>query len=378
MPANDVTVTAVFAQSSATAYKILTYTMGLDGQYGAPTVENKTGTTNALITITPTAPEGFAVDAASVLSGTVAADGGLELKVYLSRRQYVFKTVVDGVETPVTYYYGAPVAKPADPAKTGFTFTGWKPAIPATMPANDVTVTAVFAQSSATAYKILTYTMGLDGRYGAPTIETKYGVTNAQIGITVVVPEGFAVDAAASVLSGTVAADGGLELKVYFIRQQYVFKTVVDGVETTSTYFYGASIIPPAAPTKVGFTFVGWEPALPATMPAGNLTLAPMWKMNSASETDNAAWLSVLARLYQTKYAILAVGDEGGSVSDEGVTEVAYGRNKTYTITPDAGYRIADVLVNGESVGAVSEYTFKKVRRKQIIEVIFAPIETQG
>ncbi|MBR7185106.1 MAG: leucine-rich repeat protein, partial [Clostridia bacterium] len=116
MPADDVTVTAVFAPSSATAYKILTYTMGLDGQYGAPTVENKTGTTNALITITPTAPEGFAVDAASVLSGTVAADGSLELKVYLSRRQYVFKTVVDGVETPVTYYYGAPVAKPADPA----------------------------------------------------------------------------------------------------------------------------------------------------------------------------------------------------------------------------------------------------------------------
>ena len=83
-------------------------------------------------------------------------------------------------------------------------------------------------------------------------------------------------------------------------------------------------------------------------------------------------WLPLLARLYMTSNPILASAGEGGSISDAGSTAVKYGRSKTYTMTPDDGFVIADVLVNGRSVGAVSEYTFTKVRRAQVIEVIFA------
>ena len=75
-----------------------------------------------------------------------------------------------------------------------------------------------------------------------------------------------------------------------------------------------------------------------------------------------------------TSNPITAIAGEGGSISDEGSTQVKYGRNHSYVITPDEGYVIADVLVNGKSVGAVSEYTFKKVRRPQVIEVVFAPV----
>ncbi len=59
---------------------------------------------------------------------------------------YKFITIVDGEETEVTYEYGAAIETPADPAKTGYTFAGWSPAIPATMPANNVTVTAQWTE----------------------------------------------------------------------------------------------------------------------------------------------------------------------------------------------------------------------------------------
>jgi cell division septation protein DedD len=52
--------------------------------------------------------------------------------------------IVDGEETAVSYNFGAPVEKPADPVKDGFNFTGWDKEIPDTMPAEDLTITAEF------------------------------------------------------------------------------------------------------------------------------------------------------------------------------------------------------------------------------------------
>ena len=48
---------------------------------------------------------------------------------------------------------------------------------------------------------------------------------------------------------------------------------------------------------------------------------------------------------------------------------------KTFTIRPMRGYVIADVLVDGVSVGAVSEYTFEKVGAKHTIEALFKSAE---
>lgn len=71
-------------------------------------------------------------------------------------------------------------------------------------------------------------------------------------------------------------------------------------------------------------------------------------------------------------YQITASAGEHGSISDEGTTQVLENGEKTYTIIPDEGYKIADVLVNGSSVGAVDSYTFTGLKDDAEITAQFA------
>ena len=71
-------------------------------------------------------------------------------------------------------------------------------------------------------------------------------------------------------------------------------------------------------------------------------------------------------------YAIRASAGKGGSISPKGTVRVEKNDSKTYTITADKGYAIADVTVNGKSVGAVDSYTFKNVTSDQTIRATFA------
>jgi len=69
---------------------------------------------------------------------------------------------------------------------------------------------------------------------------------------------------------------------------------------------------------------------------------------------------------------ITASAGAGGSISPSGTVAVTYGGSQTFTITPDPCYSIADVLVDGVSVGAVSSYTFTNVVTNHTIAASFA------
>ncbi len=71
-------------------------------------------------------------------------------------------------------------------------------------------------------------------------------------------------------------------------------------------------------------------------------------------------------------YSINASAGTGGSISPSGNVNVNYGQNQTFSITPDTGYEIADVLVDGVSVGALSTYTFGNVTANHTIEASFS------
>ena len=70
-------------------------------------------------------------------------------------------------------------------------------------------------------------------------------------------------------------------------------------------------------------------------------------------------------------YTIEATAGAGGSISPSGNVSVREGGDQTFTITPDKGYAVSNVKIDGKSIGAVKSYTFENVSRAHTIEVIF-------
>ncbi len=135
---------AIWASNNSAKYKLETYTMNTVGEY-----EKMSITLNAdvydNVSATPDVETGFVLnEEKSVLNGTVTADGTLILKIYYDRLSYNLTFIVDSKQETVSYYYGAMISPPSSPVKDGFVFTGWDNEIPATMPSNDITVTATF------------------------------------------------------------------------------------------------------------------------------------------------------------------------------------------------------------------------------------------
>ena len=74
---------------------------------------------------------------------------------------------------------------------------------------------------------------------------------------------------------------------------------------------------------------------------------------------------------YDSYYTIKTTAGAGGSISPTGSVSVREGRDQTFTITPDKGYAVSNVKIDGKSIGAVKSYTFENVSRTHTIEVIF-------
>ena len=122
-------------------------------------------------------------------------------------------------------------------------------------------------------------------------------------------------------------------------------------------------------PTKSGYTFTGWsgtgldgENNMTVTIltgSTGNRSYTAHWRYNGGGGSG------------YSYYTIKATAGAGGSISPSGNVSVREGRDQTFTITPDKDYAVANVKIDGKSIGAVKSYTFENVRRTHTIEVIF-------
>ena len=93
------------------------------------------------------------------------------------------------------------------------------------------------------------------------------------------------------------------------------------------------------------------------------------------SDFDYSAWYYARQQLLNQTFRITAKAGVGGTITDEGTTGVKFGNSITYKITPDAGYEIEAVYVDGKNIGAVDEFTFSDVRGSAEISVTFKKSE---
>ncbi len=174
-------------------------------------------------------------------------------------------------------------------------------------------------------------------------------------------------------------------------RYTIIFDTDGGSLIDPVTQDYGTAIAEPAAPTKTGFTFIGWDKAVPTTMPDGDMTIKAMWQVNRYSVTfrssgglvgriernygepierpadpvatgfEFAGWtpalpatmpaenLIVRALWIPIEYPIFTFADPSQGTVTASVTEGRYGEYVEITALPFEGYAFVSVTVYSEN-----------------------------
>ncbi len=225
--------------------------------------------------VAPEAParEGYTFAGWTNLPETMPA-GDLIVEGVYTVNKYNVIYIVDGEEYKRTEIdYGTEIPVEAAPEKEGHTFSGWSE-VPATMPAGDVTVTGTF---TANTYQII---FRIDGE--------EFQSGNVVYGEAIIAPEAPAREG--YTFSGWTDLPETMPASNLVIDGSYIVNTynviyVVDGEEYKRTEVdYGAEIPVEAAPEKEGHTFSGWS-EVPATMPAGDVTVTGTFTVNTYTIT---------------------------------------------------------------------------------------------
>ena len=284
MPAENVTVKAKWQVNSYSVKFLMddnTVLKETTQEYGTPIVvpENPTKTGETFLCWTPE------VDA------TVPAKDVVYTAVFTgSEFTIIFDTDGAGEMEPMKVIYGTAVPKPTSPTKAGYTFMGWEPELPQTMPAGDLTVKAKWMVNE------YTITFDTDGGSAVSPITADYNT--AITAPSAPVKEGYTFLGWEPELPKTMPLDG-MTVKAKWQINQYTIKFNSDGGSAVSdmTLDYGTAVSAPDAPTKFGYTFAGWEPELPATVPAQNITVKAVWQAAKTSYgislSEGWNWVSI-------------------------------------------------------------------------------------
>ncbi len=178
----------------------------------------------------------------------------------------------DGIGgTSGTFIYGSILNAPVVD-RQGYTFNGWIPEISATVPAENTTYVAQWRQ------KTSTITFDASGGEGG-TIETL--VFGADLTAPTVEREGYTFNGwSPSVPATAPNVDATYTAQWTVNKYNLIFNANGGSGGTNTTTAYAASIIPPVV-KKNGYTFTGWTPNVPETMPANSLQFTATWSVNT-------------------------------------------------------------------------------------------------
>lgn len=399
------------------AIPIPTYTLSISATgngsatYNGTSAKNNTQTftlnegTSATITFAP--DNGYRIksvkvngaDVTSSVSNnsyTVSISGNTTIEVEfeaIPANTYILKYVVDG-EAYKTYELkeGDAITPEPNPQKDGYSFSGWSE-IPATMPAEDVTITGTFTKNEPeiTTYVLSVKAMGsgsasFDGTTIVNNTQTFTVNEGASITVTFSPDNGYRIKSVK--VNGTdvtsnvsysqytvnnINTDTTVEVEFEAIPvNTYTLKYVVDG-ETYKTFELeeGAVITPEAEPTKEGYAFSGWS-EIPATMPAEDVTITGTFTKNEPEEQTYTLTIGALGNGYISYNNIPVQNDTQSFSIEAGVLAIV-------TIHPDEGYQNKKVTINGLELADLStmSFTIDAMDEDVTIEVEFEQMDSR-
>ena len=291
-----------------------------------------------------------------------------------------------GTATPSTAAAGTMISLTATPNK-GYHFKEWQVISGGvtikddkfTMPDNNVEVKAIFEEDTPPAPTEHTITVTSGGNGTASASHAK-AVVGTEIRLTAMPKEGYHFKEW-QVISGGVTIknnkflmpNDNVEVKAIFEKDAPTEFTItfdgnggtpsVDSMTTTNQKLTSL----PSASRSGSYSFDGWytkknggtEITTDTEFPA-DTTVYAHWTYTGGGGSSGYSY-----------YTIKATAGTGGSISPSGNVSVREGRDQVFTFTPDKGYAISNVKIDGKSIGAVKSYTFENVRRTHTIEVIF-------
>ena len=337
MPAQDVTIMGTF---TANKYKL---TYFVDGkEYKTFEVEYGTSVNKEAFP----EQEGYTFSGWSEIPETMPAHD-VTVTGSFTVNTYTLTYMVDGeVYKTVDYAYGTAITPEDEPAKEGYTFSGWGD-IATTMPANDVTVSGTFTVNT------YTITYQLDGEfYKSYDIDFGSAITPE----AEPTKEGYSFSGWSEIPEVMPALD--ITVTGEFTINKYMLTYIVDGEEYKSLELeYGTTLNSEAEPEKEGYTFSGWS-EIPETMPAYDVIINGTFSVNTYTLTyivDSAVYTT-----YVIDYGTAITPEEDPTKeghtfsgwSDIPKTMPAHDVNVTGTFTKGE-YKLT-YIVNGETYLTVS------------------------
>jgi len=192
--------------------------------------------------------------------------------------------------------FGTPIVKPADPSMTGYSFAGWTPSVPETMPDDDVVFEAI--------WHINQYTISFDTDGGSAVADIKQDYDS------VITPpanptktgyefNGWDTDIPERMPAGNMTITATWSVKSY----EVTFVLNNDTEDVVTSFDFGHEIEAPIGFEKTGYTFTGWSPELPDTMPAEDITVYAQWTINEYTitfMTDGGSHVNPICQEYGT------------------------------------------------------------------------------
>lgn len=286
-------------------------------------------------------------------------ESDMTCKAYWKINSYTitFNTNEGSTVSSITSYYGSIISKPTNPTRKGYRFGGWSPEIPTTMPAEDVTVSAIWLEADQ-------YTITFDTD-GGNYIQSVVGYAGDQIpSITNPIREGYTFVGWDKQIPSVISSEN-MTITATWKVNQYTLSFDTDGGNAISSVKvdYGSKMPSVNNPTKVGHIFVGWNPDLSTlTMPANNLTVKAQWKKEQYTvtfDTDGGSYIAPIKADYGSEVSAPQRPSKEGYEFDgwsvnfpivvtADLNITAKWRVKKYTITfdTDGGTEIVPIIQN--------------------------------